>query len=165
VTIAYLGVGANLGDRLTNLQKAVDLLGAERGVRVVASSRVWETDPVGGPAQPDYLNVVIRIETELEPKELLGACRRVEEDLGRVRCVRWGPRPLDVDVLLFDDVVSNDPTLTLPHPRMLARAFVLVPLLELDADPVLPNGRRVLDAAVDTQGVRPFAPPLRLPEG
>jgi 2-amino-4-hydroxy-6-hydroxymethyldihydropteridine diphosphokinase len=165
VTVAYLGMGANLGDRLANLQTAVDLLGEEPGVRVVASSRVWETEPVGGPDQPDYLNAVIRIETELEPKELLGACMRVEKGLGRVRCVRWGPRPLDVDVLMFDDVVSNDPTLTLPHPRMLQRAFVLVPLLELDPDPVLANGRRVLDATVDVEGVRPFASPLRLPEG
>jgi 2-amino-4-hydroxy-6-hydroxymethyldihydropteridine diphosphokinase len=130
---------------------------------VVASSRIWETEPVGGPDQPDYLNVVVRIETELEPNDLLAACLRVEGSLGRLRDVRWGPRTIDVDVLLFGEVISDDPTLTLPHPRMLERAFVLLPLLELDPDPVLPDGRRVLEQAIDTDGVRLFAPPLRLP--
>jgi 2-amino-4-hydroxy-6-hydroxymethyldihydropteridine diphosphokinase len=163
VTIAYLGLGTNLGDRLANLQTAVDLLGTEPGIRVVVSSRIWETEPVGGPDQPDYLNVVVRIESELEPGELLAACMRVEGSLGRVRDVRWGPRTIDIDVLLFGDVVSDEPTLTLPHPRMLKRAFVLLPLLELDPDPVLPDGRRVLDATIGTDGVRLFAPPLRLP--
>jgi 2-amino-4-hydroxy-6-hydroxymethyldihydropteridine diphosphokinase len=160
VTVAYLGLGANLGDRLAGLQRAVDLLSA-KGVRVVASSRVWETEPVGGPDQPDYLNAVVRVETELEPMQLLAACQRVERALGRVREVRWGPRTIDIDVLLFGDVTIEDPTLTLPHPRMLERAFVLLPLLELDPDPVLPDGRHVLDTAVDTQGARLFAPPLR----
>jgi len=162
VTVAYLGLGANLGDRLACLQRAVDLLKAGGNVRVVASSRVWETEPVGGPDQPDYLNAVVRVETELEPMQLLAACQRVEGALGRVREVRWGPRTIDLDVLLFGDVTMQDPALTLPHPRMLERAFVLLPLLELDPDPVLPDGRRVLDAAVDTEGARPFAPPLRL---
>lgn len=160
MTVAYLGLGANLGDRLAGLQRAVDLLDAE-GVGVVASSRVWETEPVGGPDQPDYLNAVVRVETELEPMQLLAACQRVERALGRVREVRWGPRTIDIDVLLFGDVTIEDPTLTLPHPRMLERAFVLLPLLELDPDPVLPDGRHVLDTAVDTQGARLFAPPLR----
>ena len=162
MTTAYLGLGANLDDRLANLQRAVDLLGAEPGIRVMASSRIWETEPVGGPDQPDYLNVVVRVETELEPHELLAACHRVEASLGRVREVHWGSRTIDIDVLLFGGVVSDEPKLTLPHPRMLERAFVLLPLLELDPDPVLPDGRRVLDAAIDTDGVRLFAPPLRL---
>ena len=161
MTVAYLGLGGNLGDRLACLQRAVDLLKAE-GVRVVASSRVWETEPVGGPDQPDYLNAVVRVETELEPMQFLAACQRVERALGRVREVRWGPRTIDIDVLLFGDVTMEDPALTLPHPRMLERAFVLLLLLELDPDPVLPDGRRVLDTAVDIEGARLFAPPLRL---
>jgi 2-amino-4-hydroxy-6-hydroxymethyldihydropteridine diphosphokinase len=161
VTVTYLGLGANLGDRLACLQRAVDLLKAA-GLRVVASSRVWETAPVGGPDQPDYLNAVVRVETELAPMQLLAACQRVERALGRVREVRWGPRTIDLDVLLFGDVTMEDPALTLPHPRMLERAFVLLPLLELDPDPMLPDGRRVLDTAVDTEGARLFAPPLRL---
>ena len=163
MTTVYLGLGSNLGDRLANLQRAVDLLSDEPGVEVVASSRVWETDPVGGPEQPDYLNAVVRIETDLVPEEILGVCHRVEEALERVREVRWGPRTIDLDVLLFDDVSIDSPTLTVPHPRMLKRAFVLLPLLELDPDPVLPDGRRVLDSAVDTAGARPFAPALRMP--
>lgn len=162
MTTAYLGLGANLGDRLATLQQAVDLLNAQPSLGVEASSRVWETDPVGGPEQPDYLNVVVRVETELDPAELLAACQRVEEALGRVREVRWGPRTIDVDVLLFDDVAIDEPALSVPHPRMLERAFVLLPLLELDPDPMLPDGRRVIEATVDTRGVRPFAPPLRL---
>jgi 2-amino-4-hydroxy-6-hydroxymethyldihydropteridine diphosphokinase len=162
VTVAYLGLGANLGDRLANLQRAVDLLNANPGLRVVVSSRIWETEPVGGPDQPDYLNAVVRVEVDLEPQELLAACQGVEQALGREREVRWGPRTIDVDVLLVGDTVSDDPTLTVPHPRMLERAFVLLPLLELDPDPVLPDGRRVLDAEIDPDGARVFAPPLRL---
>jgi 2-amino-4-hydroxy-6-hydroxymethyldihydropteridine diphosphokinase len=162
LTTAFLSLGANLGDRLAALQRAVDLLREAPGVDVEASSRVWETEPVGGPEQPDFLNVVVRITTDLAPLELLAVCQRVEEALGRVREVRWGPRTIDIDVLLFGDLTIDEPVLVVPHPRMLERAFVLLPLLELDPDPVLPDGRRVLDASFDTGGVRPFAPPLRL---
>lgn len=160
---AFLGLGSNLGDRLGNLQRAVDLLGRERDVRVVRSSRVWETNPVGGPPQPEYLNAVIDVETTLEPLELLAACRRVEAALGREREIRWGPRTIDVDVLLLDGRALNGPDLTVPHPRMHERAFVLLPLIELDPDPMLPDGRRVLDIPLGPSavaGARPFAPPL-----
>ena len=165
-TMAYLGLGSNLGDRLATLQRAVDLLGAQAGVRVVASSRVWETDPVGGPPQPDYLNAVVRIETDLDPPALLAACQAVEVALGRVREVRWGARTLDIDVLLIGEVQLDDPALTVPHPRMLERSFVLLPLLELDPDPVLPDGTRVLEirlAETATGGARPVEPPLAVP--
>ena len=131
---------------------------------MVAASRVWETDPVGGPAQPDYLNAVVRVETELDASELLAVCQRVETSLGRERGVRWGPRTIDVDVLLFDERSITTPELTVPHPRMLERAFVMLPLLELDGDPVLPDGTRVGDIRLGPQavsGARPFAPPLR----
>ena len=161
--VAYLGLGSNLGDRLDALQRAVDLL-AGRGVRVVASSRVWETDPVGGPdGQPSFLNAVVRAETDLEPGDLLGAANAVEAALGRVREVRWGPRTIDIDILLVDDLILDDPALTIPHPRMTERAFVILPLLELDPDPVLPGGTRVLVLPAPVGGARPFAPPLRLP--
>jgi 2-amino-4-hydroxy-6-hydroxymethyldihydropteridine diphosphokinase len=159
---AYLGLGSNLGDRLATLQRAVDLLAAESGVSVVASSRVWETEPVGGPPQPDYLNVVVEVETELDARDLLEVCRRVETALGRVREVRWGPRTIDVDILLVGDEVIDDADLTIPHSRMLERAFVVLPLLELDPDPVLPDGTRVLDVRLGDDGVRPFAPALRV---
>lgn len=159
---AYLGLGSNLGDRLATLQRAVDLLDGEAGIDVVASSRIWETDPVGGPPQPDYLNAVVRIETELSARDLLDAAHRVEASLDRVREVRWGPRTIDVDIELYGDETIAQADLTVPHPRMLERAFVVLPLLELDPDPVLPDGRRVLDARLDTDGARPVAPPLRV---
>jgi len=165
-TRAFLGLGSNLGDRLATLQRAVDLLGAEPGVRAVASSRVWETVPVGGPPQPDYLNVVLEVETDLDAHGLLGAANRVEAALGRTRDVRWGPRTIDVDVLLVGDAIVDGPDLVVPHPRMLERAFVLLPLLELEPDPVLPDGTRVLDVRLGpdaADGVRPVAPPLAVP--
>jgi 2-amino-4-hydroxy-6-hydroxymethyldihydropteridine diphosphokinase len=163
VPIATLALGSNLGDRLATLQLAVDLL-AERGVCAVASSRVWETDAVGGPEdQPAFLNSVIRVKTELGPEALLAVANEVEAKLGRVREVRWGPRTIDVDVLLYDGLVIDDPDLTVPHPRMTERAFVILPLLELDPDPMLPDGTRLLHLPCDTTGAHPFAPPLVLP--
>jgi 2-amino-4-hydroxy-6-hydroxymethyldihydropteridine diphosphokinase len=161
--VATLGLGANLGDRLRSLQSAVDLLAAE-GVRAVASSRVWETDPVGGPPdQPPYLNAVILTETQAGPHEVLAACNRVEAELGRTREIRWGSRTIDIDVLLYDELIVNEPELTIPHPRMTERSFVVLPLLELDPDPILADGTRILDLAVDGDGARPYAPPLVLP--
>ena len=158
--VAFLGLGSNLGDRLANLQAAVDALQMEPGLRVTASSRVWETTPVGGPPQPDYLNAVIRVETDLSARDLLDVARRVEARLGRVRKERWGARTLDVDILLFDEEEIDEPDLVIPHPRIAQRAFVLLPLLELEPDPVLPDGTRLKDARVVTSGVIPSAPPL-----
>jgi 2-amino-4-hydroxy-6-hydroxymethyldihydropteridine diphosphokinase len=159
-TVAFLGLGSNLGDRLTNLQGAVDLLQDEPGLQVTASSRVWETVPVGGPPQPDYLNAVIRVDTDLSARDLLDAAHRVETRLGRVRKERWGARSIDVDLLLFDEEAFDDEDLIVPHPRMHQRAFVLLPLLELVEDPTLPDGTRLKDLRVDTDGVTPSAPPL-----
>jgi 2-amino-4-hydroxy-6-hydroxymethyldihydropteridine diphosphokinase len=158
--VAFLGLGSNLGNRLTNLQAAVDALQTEPGLRVTASSRVWETVPVGGPPQPDYLNAVIRAETDLSARDLLDVARRVEQRMGRVRKERWGARLLDVDILLFDEEQIDEPELVVPHPRMAERAFVLLPLLEVDPDPVLPDGTRLKEVRVDTGGVTPSAPPL-----
>ena len=162
---AYLGLGSNLGDRLGNLQRAVDLLAAGDGVTVVRSSRVYETEPVGGPPQPDYLNAVIAVETALSARELLRTCMGVEVELGRVRDERWGPRTIDVDVLTYGDERIDEPDLTVPHPRMHERGFVLLPLGELDPDPPLPGGLRLAALRLEpgtVLGVRPFAPPLRV---
>ena len=166
---AYLGLGANLGDRLGQLQRAVDLLVGTDGISVLRSSRVYETDPVGGPPQPDYLNAVIEVETELEPTQLLAACLAVEERMKRSRVVRWGPRVIDVDVLTYGRVSidEDEPRLTIPHPLMHERGFVLLPLAELDADPPLPGERRLADlrtGKLGLAGVRPYAPPLRIPD-
>jgi 2-amino-4-hydroxy-6-hydroxymethyldihydropteridine diphosphokinase len=162
VTRAFLGLGSNLGDRLAALERAVSLLDAHPGVRVLRSSRVYETAPVG-PPQPDYLNAVIEVETSLSAPELLAACQDVEGQLARVREERWGPRTLDIDVLTYGDEVIDEPGLQVPHPRMHERGFVLAPLLELTADPPLPGGRRIATLRLDVaglQGVRPFAPAL-----
>jgi 2-amino-4-hydroxy-6-hydroxymethyldihydropteridine diphosphokinase len=163
-TRAFLALGSNLGDRLTNLQRAVDLLHATPGLRVTGSSRVYETDPVG-PPQPDYLNAVIEVRTTLEPRALLEAGLRIEEEMGRARTERWGPRVIDIDLLTFDERAIDEPDLTVPHPRMHERGFVLAPLLELEPDPRLPGGRHVADVDAGPPGfagVRLFAPALSL---
>lgn len=159
---SFVGLGSNLGDRLENLRGAAALLGARQGIRVVRSSRVYETAPVGGPPQPDYLNAVLEVETTLSPYALLGACLDVEREMGRERLERWGPRVIDLDVLTYDDETVDEPDLQVPHPRMHERGFVLLPLLEIAADPPLPGGRRVagLRLGPDALAASPFAPPL-----
>jgi 2-amino-4-hydroxy-6-hydroxymethyldihydropteridine diphosphokinase len=129
---AYLGIGSNLGDRLSHLQLAVDALAGADDVRVVAVSPVYETAPVGGPEQPDYLNAVVAIETAASARDLLDLAHRIEADAERVRTIRWGPRTLDVDVLLVGDERIDEADLVVPHPRMAERAFVTVPLGDLD---------------------------------
>jgi 2-amino-4-hydroxy-6-hydroxymethyldihydropteridine diphosphokinase len=129
---AYLGLGSNLGDRAAHLQSAVDGLAAADGVTVVAVSPVYETDPVGGPEQPEYLNAVVAVDTDRTARELLEIAQRLEHEAGRERGERWGPRTLDVDVLLVGDDEVDEPDLVVPHPRLYERAFVMVPLADLD---------------------------------
>lgn len=145
----YLGLGSNVGDRHAHLRGAIALLG-ERGVEVEAVSSAYETEPVGEVLdQPDFLNAAIRIRTGLEPLELLDACKAVEAERGRASGgPRHGPRPLDVDLLLLGDLELREELLTLPHPEVSSRRFVLVPLLELDPDLALPDGT-VLAAALE----------------
>lgn len=132
MTRAVLALGANLGDPLGAIQGAMDALDACPGIDVVARSSLYRTAPVGGPEQPDFMNAVVVVETTLDPLALLTCGQAVEQQWQRTREVRWGPRTLDVDVIAFDGVVSDDPVLTLPHPRAAERAFVLVPWLEVD---------------------------------
>ena len=143
----YLGLGSNVGDRLAHLRAAVELL-PEHGVEVKAASSVYETEPVGEILdQPDFLNAAVRIETELEPEQLLDACKAIEVEQGRMfGGPRHGPRPLDVDLLLLDGVELETDRLTLPHPQVAARRFVLMPLLELDAELALPDGTVLREA-------------------
>jgi 2-amino-4-hydroxy-6-hydroxymethyldihydropteridine diphosphokinase len=160
---AFVALGSNLGDRLANLQEAVDRLGEVAGIRVVRTSRVYETDPVG-PPQPDYLNAAVMVDTLLSARKLLEACLGVEQAMGRERSERWAPRTIDLDVLSYGQEEIDEPGLVVPHPRMHERGFVLVPLLELDPDPALPGGRRVADLRLGPamlSRVRPFAPALR----
>jgi 2-amino-4-hydroxy-6-hydroxymethyldihydropteridine diphosphokinase len=155
VTRAYLALGSNLGDRVAHLQFAVDALVAADRVSVVAVSRVYETEPVGGPAQDAYLNAVVALATDLAPEALLSLAQRIESDAHRVRTERWGPRTLDVDILVYDDLESADPDLTLPHPRMWERGFVLAPLRD-----VAPG---LVDASRSWEGVRETAVTLTIP--
>jgi 2-amino-4-hydroxy-6-hydroxymethyldihydropteridine diphosphokinase len=144
----YLGLGSNEGDRLGNLRAARAAL-ARRGIRVTGSSSVYETAPQGEVLdQPDFLNACLRIETELGPEELLDVCKAVERELGRAPgSRRHGPRPIDVDVLLLGDVAWRSERLTLPHPEVTRRRFVLEPLLELDAGLTLTDGAPLSEAA------------------
>jgi len=141
MTRAFLGLGSNLGDRAAHLRQAVASL-----PDVAAVSPVYETDPVGGPAgQGPYLNLVVELDTALDARALLGECARLEAQAGRVREERWGPRPLDVDVLWVDGPPVAEPDLEVPHPRMWARRFVLVPLRDVAPDLV---SQEAIDAAV-----------------
>ncbi|MCK4660630.1 MAG: 2-amino-4-hydroxy-6-hydroxymethyldihydropteridine diphosphokinase [Phycisphaerae bacterium] len=129
---AYLALGANLGDRLHTMVAAADRIDQIPETRVVAYSNLYETKPVGGPpGQPAYLNAVVRIETRRRPHDLLGHCLRIEAELGRRRNVPNSPRTIDIDVLLYDDVVLETSTLIVPHPRLHLRGFVLCPLMDL----------------------------------
>lgn len=151
-----IALGSNLGNRFDNLQGAVDALFDAPGLEFVAVSPVYETDPVGGPEQGPYLNAVVVGETRLAPRTLLERAQSVENAFGRVRLERWGPRTLDVDLITVGDLTSDDPELTLPHPRAHERAFVLVPWVEVDPEAVLPGRGRAADllAALDRRGVR-----------
>jgi 2-amino-4-hydroxy-6-hydroxymethyldihydropteridine diphosphokinase len=128
---AFVGIGSNLGDREGNLRQAVELLSAEDGIDVVTVSEIRETDPVGPVDQGPFLNGAVRIETDLDPRELLERLLAVEERLGRVRRERWGPRTIDLDLLLYGDDVVDEPGLTVPHPRLHERRFALEPLSDL----------------------------------
>jgi 2-amino-4-hydroxy-6-hydroxymethyldihydropteridine diphosphokinase len=164
VDLGYLGLGSNVGDRRASLQAAVEELWIH-GVQAIASSSVYETEPVGEVTdQPDFLNACLRIETALAPEELLDACKATERALGREPGgVRHGPRPIDVDLLLLGEREYESERLTLPHREVTSRRFVLVPLLELDPQLRLPSGRRLADALAALgagQAVRVAGPPL-----
>lgn len=143
----YLGLGSNVGDPATHLRAAIELLEAE-GIEVDAVSSTYVTEPVGEVLdQPDFLNAAVRIRTDLEPEELLDACKRVEANRGRsFDAPRHSPRPLDVDLLLLGDLEMSNDRLTLPHREVTTRRFVLVPLLELDPELTLPDGTRLADS-------------------
>ena len=147
VRTGYLGLGSNVGDRAAHLRAAIVEL-PEHGVEVEAISSAYETEPVGEVLdQPDFLNAAVRIRTELEPEALLEACKAIEVEQGRMLAAgRHSPRPLDIDLLLLGDLELSTERLTLPHPEVTSRRFVLAPLLELDADLSLPDGTRLTDA-------------------
>jgi len=142
---AFIGIGSNLGDRETYLRRALDLLAAEEGIEVVAVSRLRETEPVGPVEQGPFLNGAVQVSTDLPPPQLLERLLDVEQRLGRVRDVRFGPRTIDLDLLVYGEETTDEPGLTLPHPRLHERRFALEPLAELDPGLVVP-GRGTVSA-------------------
>ncbi len=134
--VAYIGLGSNMGDRRDNLDRALELLG-QRG-KVGSTSSTYDTEPVGNPEQPRFLNLACAISTRLEPMGLLTLVKGIESKLGRQLSKPNSPRPIDIDIIFYGDLILNTPKLTIPHPRMAERAFVLVPLAEIAADIVDP---------------------------
>jgi 2-amino-4-hydroxy-6-hydroxymethyldihydropteridine diphosphokinase len=163
---SVLALGSNLGERKGILQGGVDAIAGIEGVRLTGVSPVYETVPVGGPPQPDYLNAVVLASVTIPPRDLLDRLHEVEAAFDRVRLVRWGPRTLDIDIITMAGEHSDDPDLTLPHPRAHERAFVLAPWHDADPDAVLPGYGRVADllAEIDQTGIRRSGIPLVLQE-
>ena len=147
-----LALGSNLGDRLANLQAGIDVLTAAPGLGQLSVSPVYETAPVGGPAQDDYLNAVVIAETALPARAILERARQAEAALGRVRAQRWGPRTLDVDIIVCGTEISADPELTLPHPRAHERAFVLAPWHDLDPAAQIPGRGPIAELLAEIGG-------------
>jgi 2-amino-4-hydroxy-6-hydroxymethyldihydropteridine diphosphokinase len=140
VSTAYIGLGSNLGDREAALRRALARLNAAHGIRVLAVSRFRETDPVGFPDQPKFVNAVAAVETELAPRVLLETLLSVEQAMGRTReGPRFGPRTIDLDLLLYDDEIIDEPGLRVPHPRLHERTFVMEPLAELESELIVPG--------------------------
>ncbi len=131
MVVCYLAVGSNLGNRNKNIKKAVDYLTKIKGIRVEKVSRIYETEPVGGPTQGKFLNAAIKIKTLFSPRSLLNTLKKIEKDSGRKKTVRWGAREIDLDILLYGNKIIKMKTLVIPHPRMFEREFVLRPLREI----------------------------------
>ncbi|MBT2637466.1 MULTISPECIES: 2-amino-4-hydroxy-6-hydroxymethyldihydropteridine diphosphokinase [unclassified Bacillus (in: firmicutes)] len=155
---AYIALGSNMGDRFGYLTQAIILLESHEKISVVNTSSVYETDPVGYTDQDQFLNMAIQVETSLAPVELLDTCLEIELKLGRKREVKWGPRTLDLDILLFNHENIVTEKLTIPHPRMSERAFVILPLLDMDPNITLPTMKEPLKNSLlsipDREGVR-----------
>ncbi|MBD8891585.1 2-amino-4-hydroxy-6-hydroxymethyldihydropteridine diphosphokinase [Roseibium litorale] len=143
---AALGLGSNMGDTRAHLEAAVARLDQSEGIKVLARSSDYRTPPWGPVPQDDYRNICLTIETSLSPRQLLDRCLRIEKDLGRIRDVRWGPRIIDIDVLIYGQDKVDEEHLTIPHPRMGERAFVLVPLVEIWPDAPIGDGRTAEEA-------------------
>ena len=153
MTTAYIGIGSNVGDRQDFCRRAVHEIGESTVVRVQATSSLYETSPVGGPPQRSFVNAVVRVDTELTPRGLLEACKRVEARMGREESdIRWGPRVVDLDILLYGEEKVNEPDLEIPHALMTHRRFVLVPLLEVDPDVTDPWGTPYRDSLDEAEG-------------
>lgn len=136
---AYLGLGTNMGDKQAYLKEACKIISDNPNINIVKISKVYKTKAWGYTNQDDFLNICIEVDTNLSPEELLEVCHEVENKLNRVRVIRWGPRTIDVDILFFNNIISTDENLILPHPRIKERAFVLIPLMDLNKELVIDN--------------------------
>ena len=136
---AYLGLGTNMGDKQAYLKEACKIISDNPNINIVKISKIYKTKAWGYTNQDDFLNICIEVDTNLSPEELLEVCHEVENKLNRVRVIRWGPRTIDVDILFFNNIISTDENLTLPHPRIKERAFVLIPLMDLNKELVIDN--------------------------
>jgi len=135
MSIAYIGIGSNLGNREENCKKAIRLM-AESGIAIKKESSMYETEPWGVKDQPKFINMAVEVETDKNPEELLRILKKIEEDIGRIETSKWGPRIIDLDILLYDDIVLDTPDLKIPHPLMFGRDFVLKPLAEIAPDKI-----------------------------
>jgi 2-amino-4-hydroxy-6-hydroxymethyldihydropteridine diphosphokinase len=155
---AYIGLGTNIGDRELNLRDAISELEAMPENEIISISSIYETNPVGYLEQGKFLNMVICINTTFDAQTLLVACMKIEQNLGRKREIRWGPRTIDLDILLYNQENIVTKNLIVPHPRMLERAFVVIPLAEIDKDIILPNMekpiREIMDDIPEKEGVQ-----------
>ncbi|MGA1865229.1 MAG: 2-amino-4-hydroxy-6-hydroxymethyldihydropteridine diphosphokinase [bacterium] len=148
---SYLGLGSNLGNRIKNLEIVTEALSSHPGIRINAFSSFYETEPVGYKEQGWFINQVIQIETSLTPMDLLKATQKIEEDMGRKRVVKWGPRIVDIDILLYADLIMTDSSLTIPHPNLTKRRFVLVPLAEIAPSLIHPTlGESISKILIDS---------------
>jgi len=155
--IVYLALGTNLGDRIANLRGAIEALPSE--INVIAESKIYETPPWGYENQPAFLNMAVKCETALDPESLLKRLKLLEVRLGREQSFRWGPRLIDIDILFYDNLILESESLTIPHPRLHERAFVLVPLAEIAPDfihPVLKKTIKELSASVNIDDIHPY---------
>jgi 2-amino-4-hydroxy-6-hydroxymethyldihydropteridine diphosphokinase len=153
MTIAYIGIGSNVGDRTKFVRDAVAALGAAEDIEVEDVSSLYETSPLGGPPQRSFVNLVVKIDTAYEPRALLEACKLIEGRFGREPSdIRWGPRVVDLDILLYDDEKVNEPDLEIPHPRLRERKFALVPLLEIEPGITDPWEARYSEALDEAEG-------------
>jgi 2-amino-4-hydroxy-6-hydroxymethyldihydropteridine diphosphokinase len=156
--IAFIALGSNMGDRFELLKKAIQLISGHRNIQLVNSSSIYETDPVGYEDQDLFLNMVVKVRTDLSPTHLLDACLQMELELGRKREIKWGPRTIDLDILLYNQENIETEKLIIPHPRMGERAFVIIPLLEIEKDIIIQGMEKTLHFYLsnlpDKEGVR-----------
>ncbi len=160
--LAAISLGSNLGNSRATLEAALSRLGTAPGVEVVSRSSWYKTAPRGGPQQPDYLNACAVIKVAINPQRLLATLMTIEQEFGRVRSIRWGPRTLDLDIILYADLMLDSPDLTIPHPRMAERAFVLVPLAEIAPDWVEPVSGQTISQLVQKLDISELAEVTRL---